>query len=1503
MSESSKLPVQKLLAILVSPFAAIVLLLVAIVAALLYFGVSGPAIAAGAIVLVLAAGLFFGGVYLAKRRDKRAVDATIAGMTDSIGAQDNTPQARERVAKLRAKWEREFKKVRADYVKNKPILMIVGESKSGKSVLLDRSGLELESDNRQERDWEEGTENVDPWFFPEGLVLDTAGEMVAPAAGSARIDWGELVKLITTLRPRNPVSGVILAVPVWRLLSDDENARIVQANLFQREFQRLVHSFGVRFPVSVVVTMADLVDGYSEFALRQSAARPGDKYTMLGWPQYQLSDEFGGRDVMGESVGGITSRIEAQVLHDTCNPETASVEAREALEIWCFPRNIRSIGQRLADYLKIVFKEKQSERVANAPFFRGVFFGSSMQSIRRGEPRRKEPERPRSEPFNIRDLLAIRLFGEAGLVTTSPRAEAAARTRRLVGVGVPLVVAVVSAAVALIAFDLAGRVAQQKEGLQRLAARVPAAEAGATASSAGSSEWLAVEGSKPVVKQAVAAELAKDFDQARGFRVDDLPFWLGWYRGFADKREVRASRATELAWTKLVAVPLLSRAADEKSWLSGKSASGAYRSLALERPASGGGLGEFNGELGDLDRAVVLSLRSVMGPATTTGPARAALKASGGAAKPTEGSAGSLRPLVVAMMGGAPTELETLLRFGGDWKAPARAVDLAREADTLRERFLGEKFAGSASGLLLAADTHAAWRAGKVSFELTAGPAGGGGAAEESAEFVDEGTDSEMDDGIDDGIDDGDGESSAGATKATGAQAGTAARAGAETAVKVASANEVVTWNDVEADVWGAISQLGEAKISPSARWGNLAALIDAPDASARLSAFLPAVGASNRPRSSLGREPTGAFERIERLDALYNARDSGYSDAARSVIDRIDALKDATTYTPGTLDGLVKLDIAKLVVRPSENAKTNEGAGSDEADAEIAEEGESEEEALKRAERELRVYLAPAIAEFNRQVASYLDRSVKGAVIGSLGRPDRAGSRGGSGGINVLEPLSDFTNVDGLGLQAKYEKDRRDLDEWYKGLRQKPKKGDPVETAFVAAGQRIDQLARDAQGARKEWRVVDAKGYEPGTQRAQQLVDAILRDGLPTVEKVRIEVLRQRALLDGGGAQGAAKDPGKSPAHVELEAAIRELAQGASGAESRRQNAASFIASIRREPQASQRVESGIRAIDNLASSDEQAYWMILWRDLLVVASEVRDRRQEAVDTLVTKASVLFPLSNESDAMVASEVLALARDGAVDRPGDAVAIPANERAASPLDQLWRHHPVAKRRGDADQRAANRALALSRRLVPAGPEGPMPDARALRVTMRATGDWEKLGPAGVGAVSRAVVEADSNDWGGGAQVRVRVTGAPASAGGEERVKEFSVRPNLPLEELLFEWTADEDPAVGAVALEFGAPDEIPGKERIRLDARVLRGGPWSVLRFARELQPISDEPGASLSAGSDGFVWGALPVVDGKDRLYVAVGLKFEWVLDGDASAEKTVAIPIGEWLRESKRN
>ncbi len=709
MPETPKFIPAALVAFVLSPIVLVIAVLAAIVGSLWWFGIASPlAIAAGVIVLALAAAIFFGGVYLARRRNERAVDATIAGMTDTIGAEDGSPQSRERVAKLRGKWERLFKNVRPEYIRSKPILMIMGESKSGKSVLLDKSGLELESGNREERDWEEGTENVDPWFFPDGLVLDTAGEMLVSAGGGARIDWKELVKLIKTLRPRNPVSGVILAVPVWRLKSDDEAERIKQANLIQKEFQRLVQMFGVRFPVSVVVTMADLVDGYSEFALRQSAARPGDKYTILGWPQYQLSDEFGGRDVMAESVSGVTARIDAQVLYDTCNPETAAAEGVEALEIWRLPKHIRTIGQRLADFLKIVFREKQSERVANAPFFRGVFFGSAMQAIRKGEPRRKEPERPRSEPFNIRDLLAIRLFGEAGLVTTSPRAEAAARTRRLVGIVVPLAVAALSAGVALISFDLAGRVEGQKEALAAIRNRL-----------VDLTPWISEDGT---ANDQLAGELANEFSNARQLPITDLPVWLSWYGGFAKQRLEKAESATERAWTKLVAMPLLEAAANEKAW---STSSGAYLELALE-----GGEGtdrdkaeaSLNPILLTLDQALVGSLQAA--GATTDRPRLRERLRDEQSQKSNESPATSLAPVLRAMTG-QTSEFEELLDIRENWAPPDAAIRHARDADALRAEFLVDKFKTAVRPLLVAAERHAEWSSA-TEVEWSATPREGG---------------------------------------------------------------------------------------------------------------------------------------------------------------------------------------------------------------------------------------------------------------------------------------------------------------------------------------------------------------------------------------------------------------------------------------------------------------------------------------------------------------------------------------------------------------------------------------------------------------------------------------------------------------------------------------------------------------------------------------------------------------------------------------------------------
>jgi hypothetical protein len=1439
MPETPKFSPAALLAFLLSPVVLVFVVLATIAGALWYFKIASPgAIAAGVIVLVLAAALFFGGVYLAKRRDKRAVEATIAGMTDTIGAQDNTPQARERVAKLRAKWERLFKNVRPEYVKAKPILMIVGESKSGKSVLLDRSGLELESGNRQERDWEEGTENVDPWFFPDGLVLDTAGEMVAPAAGSARIDWPELVKLIKTLRPRNPVSGVILAVPVWRLLSDDESERIKQANLFQREFQRLVQLFGVRFPVSVVVTMADLIDGYSEFALRQSAARIGDKYTILGWPQYQLADEFGGRDVMAESVAGVTSRIEAQVLYDTCNPETTAVEGVEALEIWCFPKHIRTIGQRLAGYLKLVFKEKQSERVANAPFFRGVFFGSAMQSIRRGEPRRKEPERPRSEPFNIRDLLAIRLFGEAGLVTTSPRAEAAARTRRLVGVAVPLGVAAISAAIALIAFDLAGRVSQQKEALQAIAARL---EKDAT------TPWISAAATGGVkVDDTLAGLLAQEFSAARGFRVADLPPWLGWYRGFALKRGEAATAATDRAWTKLIAMPLLEAAARENAWLTGQrdGLEFAYRSRELEKKRSNSAP-ERNADLLELDQELVAAMGIV-------GLKSESLRLRSGATNTTFSP--SLAPITRALMGKVPQSVGAgdLLAPSEGWVPPARANELAQRIDTLRARFLAEKIKDTLDDLVLAANTHAAWRARQVQFSQV---------GSRRAEFDDDDSDAERSD------------------------------------------TDQLTWESVKQDVWDTLDELST---SPSNRLATVAGWVGAENSLATVTDLFPAqkndraapetADDANKAAASNG-APTDVDlrQRIADLDALYQARGDGYPETIDAVVARIMAVR-GSEYAPGELSETVALDLKQLWLdsKPAGTARASEGVPPRDGDEDLQADDDDPDDANEAEERRfvsLRRYATPATREFHRAVAGFLSSKVGSATMEQTSSVAR--------GTGVRAPVSDFSTFNAIKRKDDLARDLGGLTKWHEGQSGDRKK--EFAGAFNGAKDRLTQLSNAVQSSLAQSPIVATSGFEPGAAATEQFVVAVLQKGAETVGEIAGEIAAQSARIEGksdpaiNAARDSAVDAAKRGNHAELRDAVLVLSASIGQGSATRATVAQRLAQLDSRNEFGGKVARGIAAVSNLPT-EERRYWNIFWRDLLIEAAKFRDDEQSRADLFVAQKTAGFPLTLAATTVVSpGDVLQLAQFGAASRPTDAIEVASVNRPTASLVDLWNHRRVPKDRTSTQETAIRIAELLAQS------EGALvPEAVALRLSVRATGDWEllsKLGAVAEFAPNR--VEADSAN-----RIAQQLLLERAASSGVERVSCTVTRDFDPAVETRFDWplvgAADSDDAVqSGMSVTFAVGELGTGRQpRAPLS---LDGGAWSALRLARELSPIA--LGAQALTKHDGFAWGAIRAVDlveGAERereLYVALGLKLEWVLkDGT-----TKPVDLTGWLRAVK--
>jgi hypothetical protein len=126
----------------------------------------------------------------------------------------------------------------------------------------------------------------------------------------------------------------------------------------------------------------------------------------------------------------------------------------------------------------------------------------------------------------------------------------------------------------------------------------------------------------------------------------------------------------------------------------------------------------------------------------------------------------------------------------------------------------------------------------------------------------------------------------------------------------------------------------------------------------------------------------------------------------------------------------------------------------------------------------------------------------------------------------------------------------------------------------------------------------------------------------------------------------------------------------------------------------------------------------------------------------------------------------------------------------------------------------------------------------------------------------------------------------------------------PAVETRFDWplvgAADSDDAVqSGMSVTFAVGELGTGRQpRAPLS---LDGGAWSALRLARELSPIA--LGAQALTKHDGFAWGAIRAVDlveGAERereLYVALGLKLEWVLkDGT-----TKPVDLTGWLRAVK--
>ncbi len=165
---------------------------------------------------------------------------------------------------------------------------------------------------------------------------------------------------------------MIITISISDLLSQSAEASRQQAVNLRQRLSELHEQLGIRFPVYVMVTKADLLKGFRAwFADYDKAQRDQIWGFTLPWEQTKHADY----DLMGnfqQEFSLLQQRLDAGL------PETMLKEhdAKTRAEAYLFPQEFAALRPLLADYLSTVFARSNFETEFSP---RGIYFASGTQ--------------------------------------------------------------------------------------------------------------------------------------------------------------------------------------------------------------------------------------------------------------------------------------------------------------------------------------------------------------------------------------------------------------------------------------------------------------------------------------------------------------------------------------------------------------------------------------------------------------------------------------------------------------------------------------------------------------------------------------------------------------------------------------------------------------------------------------------------------------------------------------------------------------------------------------------------------------------------------------------------------------------------------------------------------------------------------------------------------------------------------------------------------------------
>jgi len=390
------------------------------------------------ILVILALFLGYGLVRLFKAwRNRKKSEEISKDLAEGAAAADPAEeQSAEELAELKGRFDEALKVLRKSEVGGKkvrsiyqlPWYIIIGPPGSGKTTLLINSGLQFplaDSLGEQKVQGVGGTRYCDWWFTDEAVLIDTAGRYTTQDSNEA-VDnkaWTGFLDLLKKHRRRRPINGIILAISTEELLRQSERDKERAAKAISDRIQELYDRLGVRFPIYLMFTKADLLAGFMEYF---GDLDRHERAQVWGFTLGVDEDPLASFD---QHFRELQERLEERLVQRL--QDERDVQRREL--IYNFPLQMASSRDAIERFLKQVFKPS---RYKNTPLLRGLYFTSGTQE---GTPfnrimsqlasnfslsRSATQSLPsKGKSYFIQDLMMKVIFGESGLAGSNLKVE------------------------------------------------------------------------------------------------------------------------------------------------------------------------------------------------------------------------------------------------------------------------------------------------------------------------------------------------------------------------------------------------------------------------------------------------------------------------------------------------------------------------------------------------------------------------------------------------------------------------------------------------------------------------------------------------------------------------------------------------------------------------------------------------------------------------------------------------------------------------------------------------------------------------------------------------------------------------------------------------------------------------------------------------------------------------------------------------------------------------